>query len=61
MAKYITTRIGQALIVMFLVSLLTFIMINVAPGDPVAVMLEKKADPETVQRVREQLGDRGSW
>ena len=56
MAKYITTRIGQALIVMFLVSLLTFIMINVAPGDPVAVMLEKKADPETVQRVREQLG-----
>lgn len=56
MAKYITTRIGQALIVMFLVSLLTFIMINVAPGDPVAVMLEKKADPETIQRVREQLG-----
>ena len=56
MAKYIAKRIGQALIVMFLVSLLTFIMINVAPGDPVAVMLEKQADPETIQRVREQLG-----
>lgn len=56
MTKYVTVRIGQALIVLFLVSLLTFIMINVAPGDPVAVMLDKRADPETMQRVREQLG-----
>lgn len=56
MTKYITIRMGQALIVLLLVSLLTFIMINVAPGDPVALMLDKRADPETMQRVREQLG-----
>ncbi|RVU54460.1 ABC transporter permease [Anaerosphaera multitolerans] len=31
-------------------------MVNVAPGDPVAVMMEKKADAETIDRIREQMG-----
>lgn len=41
---------------MFFASLLTFILVNVAPGDPVYVMLEKRADPATIERVRHQLG-----
>ncbi len=41
---------------MFLAALLTFILVNVAPGDPVYVMLEKRADPQTIERVRHQLG-----
>ncbi len=56
MARYITFRFGQTVVVVILVTLLTFILINVAPGDPVTIMLEKKATPETVRRVREQLG-----
>lgn len=56
MSKYIVKRLGQAIIVLFLASLLTFIMINVAPGDAVSVMLSRRADPDTVARVREQLG-----
>ena len=56
MARYITFRFGQTVVVVVLVTLLTFILINVAPGDPVTIMLEKKATPETVRRVREQLG-----
>lgn len=56
MAKYITERIGQTFIVLVFVTLVTFILINIAPGDPVQIMLNKKADPETVERVREELG-----
>lgn len=56
MAKYVVSRLGQTLIVLFLVALVTFILINVAPGDPVDVMLEKRADEATKARVREQLG-----
>lgn len=56
MAKYVVRRLGQTLIVLFLVALVTFILINVAPGDPVDVMLEKRADEATKARVREQLG-----
>ena len=41
---------------MFFASLLTFILVNVAPGDPVYVMLQKRADPVTIERVRHQLG-----
>lgn len=56
MAKYVLSRLGQTVVVLFLVALVTFILINVAPGDPVDVMLEKRADEETKARVREQLG-----
>lgn len=56
MVKYVVSRLGQTVIVLFLVALVTFILINVAPGDPVDVMLEKRADEATKARVREQLG-----
>ena len=56
MVNYIVKRIGQAIIVMFLAALLTFILVNIAPGDPVHVMLEKRADAQTIERVRHQLG-----
>ncbi|WP_205666393.1 ABC transporter permease [Anaerosphaera multitolerans] len=56
MGRYLTNRILQTVIVLLGVTLLTFIMVNVAPGDPVAVMMEKKADAETIDRIREQMG-----
>ena len=56
MAKYIVKRLLQALLVLFLAALLTFILVNVAPGDPVNVMLQKKADAQTIERVRHELG-----
>jgi len=31
-------------------------MINIAPGDPVAVMMAKKADEATIIKIREQMG-----
>ena len=56
MLKYTSKRLLQTFIVLLGVTLITFIMINVAPGDPVRVMLAKKADEETINRIRESMG-----
>lgn len=56
MVKYILTRLFQTLLVLIGVTLIVFIMVNVVPGDPVAVMMEKKADQSTIDRIREQMG-----
>ena len=56
MIKYTIKRLLQTLIVLFGVSLITFIMLNIAPGDPVGVMLAKLADQETIDRVRHEMG-----
>ena len=36
--------------------MITFVLLQVVPGDPVALMLEKRADPETIAKVRKELG-----
>lgn len=56
MLAYIAKRLGQTVFVLIGISLATFILINVIPGDPVLVMLEKRADTETIERVRKELG-----
>lgn len=56
MAKYILKRIGQAFIVILGVSLVTFILLNIIPGDPVAVMLDKNATPQAVANLRHEWG-----
>lgn len=42
--------------VLFLVSLVIFMIIHLTPGDPVLVMLGEEASPEARDRLREQLG-----
>ena len=56
MFKYTIKRILQTVIVLLGVTLVTFIAVNVVPGDPVAVMLQKKADAATIERIRNQMG-----
>ena len=56
MVKYFLTRISQTVIVLIGVTILTFVLLNVAPGDPVLIMLDKRADPASIERVRHQLG-----
>jgi peptide/nickel transport system permease protein len=53
---YIVKRLCQTAFVLFGITLATFCLINIVPGDPVQVMLEKRADPETIQQVRHELG-----
>ena len=56
MVSYTGKRLLQTVFVLFGISLITFILLQVVPGDPVAMMLEKRADPETIAKVRSQLG-----
>lgn len=56
MKKYIFKRLLQSIVVLVGVTLVTFILLNIIPGDPASLMMEKKADPETIARIRTELG-----
>jgi peptide/nickel transport system permease protein len=56
MLTFLAKRLIGAVLVLFLVSLLTFGLIWLVPGDPAAVLLEGTATPEAVARLRQVLG-----
>jgi len=58
MLAYLLRRLATALVTLALASGVVFMAIHLLPGDPVAIMLGDQAgsDPETVARVRAQLG-----
>ena len=56
MKRYIFKRILLAVGILFAISVITFFVLNIIPGDPVALMLGDNADPETVETVRHNLG-----
>jgi ABC-type dipeptide/oligopeptide/nickel transport system permease component len=53
---YIARRLLWTPVLLFLVSFITFALGQFGPGDPVQILLGQYADPETVQRIREQRG-----
>ena len=56
MLSYTGKRLLQTIFVLLGISLITFVLLQVVPGDPVALMLEKRADTETIAKVRKELG-----
>jgi peptide/nickel transport system permease protein len=56
MAHFLTKRLAGALVVLALVSFLTFGIIWLVPGDPVAILLDASSTPEQVERLRRALG-----
>ena len=56
MLVYIIRRLWAGIPVLLGVSLITFILMHVVPGDPVTVAFEKKADPATIERIRREMG-----
>lgn len=56
MLSYILKRLAQTILVLFGITLITFILLNVVPGDPVAMMLDKRADEATIEKVRHEMG-----
>ncbi len=54
--RYLLQRLGSLLVVLLGVSILTFAIIPLIPGDPARVRLGVQATPETVAAVRAQLG-----
>ncbi len=56
MLSYTGKRLLQTIFVLLGISLITVVLLQVVPGDPVALMLEKRADPDTIAKVRKELG-----
>ena len=56
MSRYVAQRLLHTLLVLFGVSLLTFALIHMTPGDPVLVMLGTDATPSELERLRHLLG-----
>ncbi len=56
MLRYITTRITQALFILFGVSFITFLLLYILPAEPAVQIAGRSATPETVASIRAQLG-----
>jgi peptide/nickel transport system permease protein len=56
MLNFLARRLLGALLVLALVSILTFGIIWLIPGDPASAFLDASATPEQVERLRVQLG-----
>lgn len=56
MAAYVIRRLVWLPVVLFLVSVITFVLGFYAPGDPVQVLLGVHANPETIERLRHEYG-----
>jgi peptide/nickel transport system permease protein len=56
MKRFLLRRSLLAMLTLFAVSVLTFLMFFVLPSDPVAGMCPKNCNPERLERVRQDLG-----
>jgi len=56
MGRFLIRRFAGAAVVLLLVSLMTFAMIWLVPGDPASAFLDASATPEQVARLRVALG-----
>jgi len=57
MLKYIMHRIIQAIPLLFLITIISFLIINLAPGDPVNMFVNiEKANQVDLTRIRAELG-----
>lgn len=62
MLRNAALRLLQAIPVLLLVAVLTFVLMHMLPGDPAVVIAGPDATPEAVDRLRHQLGlDRPLW
>lgn len=61
MGRYILRRLLISIPVLMGITLLLFLLLNVIPGDPVALMLKEKADPDVIARVRTQMHLDDPW
>ena len=56
MIRYIARRLLMLIPVLIGISIITFVMIRLIPGDPARIMAGERATEEQVQRVREMWG-----
>jgi peptide/nickel transport system permease protein len=56
MLTLLTRRLGALLLTLLLVSALIFLVMDVLPGDPAAIMLGTSASADTLEALRRELG-----
>ena len=56
MLPYIARRLLASIPVIFIVGVLTFSILHIAPGDPAVLMAGEEATPEDVEEMRKALG-----
>lgn len=53
---YLLSRVASTLVVMLLVTLIAFVLLRLAPGDPARLVLGPLASPQAVARLRAEMG-----
>ena len=61
MLKYILRRLAQAVPVIIATTFLTFVLLEVVPGDPITMMMKEHISPDVVARVRAQMHLDDPW
>ncbi|MBA4496228.1 ABC transporter permease [Paenactinomyces guangxiensis] len=62
MKQIIAKRLGLLFLVVFGVTFITFLLSHIIPGDPARMMVGQRANEETLEQVRHQLGlDQPVW
>lgn len=56
MARYIIKRLGQSVVVVFIVSVMVFVLMHSLPGDPVSIFLGDSATPEQIEYYTKEFG-----
>lgn len=55
MAGFLVRRLAQSILTLFIVSLVVFSIVHIAPGDP-AIIANEETNPEIAEQFRENLG-----
>ncbi len=56
MIKFLTKRFAQSLFIVWGVLTLTFVVVQLAPGDPASIYIRPDIDPATVALIRKEMG-----
>ena len=56
MAQYIVRRLLQTIIILFVLSIVCFLLLHLIPGDPALSVLGDEASKEEIEKLRRELG-----
>lgn len=56
MIRYLIRRIPSVAVVLFLASIVAFLLPRLAPGDPAVILAGSDSNPEVIQAIREEAG-----
>lgn len=56
MLSMIVKRILQAIPMIFVISIVSFVLIRLAPGDPVTALITPESSLQDIEKIRENMG-----